>query len=67
MNIKLIFLDRGPSIYYVHPHGTRWVAAGCTLMYCGGWVGSALMYVLIVFKEFQMNEIPDLVFLISLF
>ena len=55
-----------PYITYTLREG-GWVAVGCTLMYCGGWVGSALMYVLIVFKEFQMNEIPDLVFLISLF
>ena len=27
------------------------VALGCTLMYCGGWVGSALMYVLIMYVQ----------------
>ena len=60
--------NTGPSIYSVRrtPSGRVGGLPWVVPWYCGGWVGSALMYVLIVLKEFQMNEIPNLVFLISL-
>ena len=50
INLRLYIWGR-PYITYTLREG-GWVAVGCTLMYCGGWVGSALMYVLIMFKEF---------------
>ena len=42
-----------PYITYTLREG-GWVAMGCTLMYCGGWMGSARMYVLIMYKEFPV-------------
>ena len=57
----MLFANRGrPYITYTLREG-GWVAVGCTLMYCGGWEGSALMYVLIMCKEFS-NEIPLVVY-----